>query len=67
MRTKEQIKAFECDYEEIGQQLVGKTFIGNVEEDSYTKIVKRPTDDGEFIEDEEERVSYKITSYEIPN
>ena len=67
MRTKEQIKAFECDYETIGQELVGKTFLGNVEEDVYTKIVKRPTDDGEFVEDEEERVSYKITSYEIPN
>lgn len=67
MRTKEQIKSFECDYETIGQELVGKTFIGNVEEDTYEKPIKRLNDDGEFVNDVELRTSYKVTSYEIPN
>lgn len=67
LRTKEQIKAFECDYETIGQDIVGCQFIGVVEEESYTKVVKRMTDDGEFVEDEEERTSYKVTSYKIPD
>ena len=67
MKTQEQIKSFECDYETIGQDLVGKTFVGIVEEDSYEKPVKRLDDNGEFVNDVETKISYKVTSYEIPN
>ena len=65
MKTKEQIQKFQCDYQEIGQQLVGKRFIGVVEEDTYEKPVKVPNDDGTFRDDVDVRTSYKITSYEI--
>ena len=63
LNTREKIEAFECDYETIGQDLVGKHFIGTVEADSYTKEVKKPMDDGTFETSMEERVSYKIKSY----
>lgn len=61
--TDEQKKTFELDYETVGQQLVGKSFIGNVEEDSYEKEVKVPNDDGTFSTVTEIKVSYKIKSY----
>ena len=35
--TKEKIEAFECDYETVGQQLVGKKFIGVVHTPSAVK------------------------------
>ena len=63
--TKEKIKVFECDYELIGQDLVGKTFMGEVTEDSYEKAVKVPNDDGTFRDDVEIRVSYKVTKYDF--
>lgn len=55
----------ELDYMTYGQQLVGKTFIAKVVEDSYTKEVKKQNDDGTFSTSEEVRTSYKIdtTSY----
>lgn len=56
-------KTFELDYETIGQQLVGKTFIGYVECQSYTKITKVANDDGTFEDKEEVRDSYKIVEY----
>jgi len=64
INTKEKIKAFSCDYETIGQELVGKRFLGNVECESYKKEVKKPQDDGTFIDSIETKESYKITSYE---
>lgn len=63
--TKEKINAFECDYETIGNDLVGKTFKGTVEKDYYTKQIKIPLDDGTFQDGEEEKVSYKIVSYDF--
>ena len=35
--TKEDINKFECDYETVGQQLVGKKFLGTVECETYEK------------------------------
>lgn len=63
--TKEKIEAFECDYEIIGKDLVGKKFVGVVEQDTYTKDVKIPQDDGTFIDGVEEKISYKIKSYKM--
>lgn len=63
--TPEKIKAFECDYELIHRDLIGKIFIGTVEAQSYTKTSKVPNDDGTFSEREEQAVSYKITSYAV--
>lgn len=63
--TPEKIAAFECDYETIGNQLIGKTFVGVVEQDTYQKQIKIPLDDGTFEDGIEEKVSYKITSYKI--
>ena len=63
--TAEKAKTFELDYETIGIQLVGKKFIGTVECDSYTKIVKKPNDDGTFTETEEVKDSYKVVSYSM--
>lgn len=63
--TKEKINAFECDYETVHNQLIGKKFLGNVECQSYTKTVKKPQDDGTFADVEELRESYKIVSYKI--
>ena len=62
--TPEKIKEFECDYETIGRELIGKKFVGNVEEQTYTKEIKVPLDDGTFEDGVEEKVSYKITSYD---
>lgn len=63
--TPEKIAAFELDYETIGQQLVGTHFLGTVEEDTYTKVVKKPNDDGTFSDVEETKVSYKIVKYDF--
>lgn len=62
--TKEKIMAFECDYETIGKDLVGKQFKGVVEAESYTKEVKVPLDDGTFDTREEIKESFKIKSYD---
>ncbi len=64
LNTREKIEAFECDYETIGQELVGKKFIGEVEAEEYEKEIKTPLDDGTFETSTELRTSYKIKSYE---
>ena len=58
--TDEQKKTYELDYFAVGQDLVGKKFIGLVEEEYYDKVVKVPNDDGTFSEATESKVSYKI-------
>lgn len=61
--SKEKIAAFECDYELIGAQLVGKKFVGIVTAESYDKEIKIPQDDGTFITDTVTKESFKITEY----
>lgn len=61
--TKEKIAAFECDYELIGKELVGKKFIGAVACESYDKEVKVPQDDGTFANEVITKESYKIVDY----
>lgn len=63
LNTREKIEAFELDYETIGNELIGKQFIGVVEAETYTKEIKKPNADGTFDTVEEERTSYKIKSY----
>lgn len=61
--TKEQAKSFELDYETIGQQLVGKNFVGDVEAQTYEKSIKIPLDDGTFEDGVETKTGYKIVAY----
>lgn len=61
--TDEQKKTFELDYSTIGRQLIGKKFIGVVEEDTYEKPVKKMLDDGSFTDDVEVKTSYKVKEY----
>lgn len=61
--TPEKIASFECDYEVIGRELVGKKFVGTVTCETYEKEIKRPQDDGTFIDDVEVKESYKVTKY----
>jgi hypothetical protein len=63
--TREKINSFECDYELIHNQLIGKKFIGVVKAETYTKEVKKPLDDGTFEEAIEEKTSYKIKEYKF--
>lgn len=63
LNTKEKIEAFECDYETIGQDLIGKQFVGVVEAETYKKEIKVPLDDGTFENAYETRESFKVTSY----
>lgn len=65
--TPDKIAAFECDYETIGQNLVGKKFAGTVECEGYDKEVKVPSPDGDgtFITTIERRDSYKIVEYDF--
>ena len=35
--TEEKIENFECDYEQIGHDLVGKQFVATVKKDTYQK------------------------------
>lgn len=63
LNTKEKINSFSCDYETIGNELVGKKFIGTVKEETYQKQVKVPLDDGTFQDGVEEKTSYKIVEY----
>lgn len=62
--TLEKIEAFECDYETIGQSLIGKSFVGIVEHETYKKNIKIPQDDGTFVDGIEEKDSYKIKAYD---
>lgn len=63
--TPEKVNAFECDYELIGHDLVGKKFMGVVECELYEKEVKLPSPDGDgtFINSIETKESYKINEY----
>lgn len=61
--TPEKIANFELDYETIGNQLVGKSFIGVVEAETYSKPIKIVLEDGTFQNDVEEKLSYKVKSY----
>ena len=63
--TAEKIEAFECDYEIVGRDLVGKKFIGVVKCETYEKEVKRALDDGTFVDDVEVRESYKVADYKM--
>lgn len=63
LNTKAKIDAFECDYETIGKDLIGKKFIGCVEKDSYQKEVKAMKEDGTYETRLEDKISYKIKSY----
>ena len=63
--TKEKIEAFECDYETIGRDLIGKKFIGVVEHETYTKQIKITKEDGTFADSTEEKDSYKIKEYKM--
>lgn len=63
--TKEKIEAFECDYETIHNDLIGKKFIGVVTRDTYKKQIKTMQDDGTFVDGEEIKESFKITSYKM--
>ena len=61
--TPKQVQTFECDYNEIGQTLIGKRFIGVVKAEQYEKEVKEANDDGTFDSHMETRTSYKIDDY----
>lgn len=65
LNTREKINAFECDYECIHNELIGKKFVGVVKSESYTKTTKKATDDGTFEDVEEEKISYKIKEYQF--
>lgn len=64
LNTKEKINSFECDYQTVHNDLIGKKFLGNVEEQIYNKEVKTPNDDGTFNTEYVPSVSYKVVSYE---
>ena len=57
------INNFELDYETIHNDLIGRKFIGDVKQDVYTKVTKKPLDDGTFEDVEEEKTSYKIEGF----
>lgn len=61
--TPEQRKTFELDYEIIGQQLVGKHFLGEVVCESYDKEVKTMNDDGTMSTDIVKKDGYKIKKF----
>lgn len=65
--TDEQKKTFQLDYQTIGQELIGKKFIGVVEEDSYEKPIKKMLDDGTFADDVEVKSTYKVKEYKPCN
>ena len=65
LNTPEKIAAFECDYELIHNDLIGKKFVGVVEKDYYVKEVKIPQDDGTFLDGTEEKTTYKIKEYKF--
>lgn len=63
--TREKIESFECDYELVHNQLIGKKFIGVVECQQYDKEVKKPLDDGTFETVTETKDSYKVVDYKF--
>lgn len=64
--TDEQKKTFELDYQTIHRDLIGKEVMGIVEEQSYVKENKvLDPNTGTFNTTEENKISYKVTGYEI--
>lgn len=65
--TPEKIATYECDYETIGQTLIGTKFVGTVEYEGYDKEVKVPSPDGDgtFITTTERCDSYKISEFDF--
>ena len=63
LNTPEKIRNFELDYETIHNQLIGKHFIGDVEEQTYEKENKIPNADGIFETTYETKKSYKVVRY----
>ena len=63
LNTKEQIADFTLDYQTIHNDLIGTTFVGTVEAQSYDKDIKVPLEDGTFDLQKETRISYKIVAY----
>lgn len=61
--TPEKRAAFELDYETIGNDLIGRKFLGDVELSIYEKEVKKMNDDGTFSNGVVSQESYKITDY----
>ena len=61
--TKEKIESFECDYEIVHNELIGKKFLGVVTCEKYDKEIKVPLNDGTFETTVESRDSFKITEY----
>ena len=58
--SKEDKASLELDYMTFHNNLVGKKFIGDVEEEVYEKEVKVPMEDGTFRTHVEDATSYKI-------
>lgn len=63
LNTREKIEAFECDYQTIHQQLIGKSFVGVVEAQEYMKETKVALDDGTFETVSTPSISYKVVQY----
>lgn len=63
--TREKINAFECDYQLIHNDLIGKKFMGKVECQAYEKQTKRALDDGTFEDVTEIKESYKVVEYDF--
>ena len=61
--TDEQKKTFELDYQTIHRELLGKQVLCDVEEESYKKEIKVPTDLGTFETTYEDKISYKVKDY----
>lgn len=61
--TREKIEAFTCDYMTIHNDLIGKKFLGTIEEDVYNKEVKTPLDDGTFQTEIVPTKTFKMVSY----
>ena len=62
--TREQRRCYELDYETIHNELIGKKFIGTVEEDTYEKPIKAMTEDGRFEERIEEKHVLRIARFD---
>ena len=61
--TKEKISNYELDYYTVHNELIGKKFIGNVECETYEKVVKKALDDGTFEDAKEIKETFKIKTY----
>lgn len=66
--TQDKINSFAphdggIDYELIGNDMIGKKFLGIVECQQYEKEIKIPNDDGTFTNGVETKDSYKIIEY----